>query len=63
MNNLLYRNNINKDYNLKNINKCKELLKDNLPEINEGYSAKIFKVESRDCGSVILKRFKKKFIV
>lgn len=58
MTNLSYRTNTNAKHNLFNLNKCISLLKNNLPLIGEGYESKIYKVESDNCGSIVLKIFK-----
>jgi serine/threonine protein kinase len=59
-----YRDNNNDNYNLKNLTKCKELIKLNKLEfLNKGMEGEIFKVYSKYCGSVVVKKkkFKKKY--
>ena len=52
---LEYRNNIDDELNLKNINKCMELInKNKILFIEKGQQGEIFKVKSDDCGSGIL---------
>ena len=54
---LEYRNNIDDELNLKNINKCMELInKNKILFIEKGQQGEIFKVKSDDCGSVIIKK-------
>ena len=51
-----YRNNIDDELNLKNINKCVELIDENkILFIEKGQQGEIFKVKSNECGSVIIK--------
>lgn len=52
-----YRNNIDDELNLKNINKCVELIDENkILFIEKGQQGEIFKVKSNECGSVIIKK-------
>jgi serine/threonine protein kinase len=52
-----YRDNIDNNYNLKNLTKCKELIKLNKLEfINKGIQGEVFKVHSKYCGSVVIKK-------
>ena len=52
-----YRNNINDDLNLKNINKCLQLINNNkFLFLEKGKQGEIFKVKSEDCGSVVIKK-------
>jgi serine/threonine protein kinase len=54
---LTYRNNINDNNNLKNLSKCIELInKSNFTKISNGQQGDIFKVVSKDCGSLIIKK-------
>lgn len=54
---LTYRNNINDNNNLKDLSKCIELInKSNFSKIGNGAQGEIFKVVSKDCGSLILKK-------
>lgn len=52
-----YRNNVNDDNNIKNINKCIELINKNSGEfINSGVQGMIYKVYSSECGGVVTKK-------
>jgi serine/threonine protein kinase len=52
-----YRNNINEDLNLYNIDKCKELIdKNSMLFIDKGQQGEIYKVKSEECGSIIIKK-------
>jgi serine/threonine protein kinase len=54
---LRYRDNINEEYNLKNLSKCIDLVnKQDFKKINEGQQGEIFKAYSKDCGSVVIKK-------
>ena len=60
MDNLSYRNNINPKHNLIKLNECVKRLHEQLPLIGEGWASSIYKVESADCGSIVLKIYKNK---
>lgn len=53
----IYRINVNKKYNIKNLPKCIELINSNYEKfINEGTQGKVYKVESDNCGSAVVKK-------
>ena len=59
--NLKYRTNINNNYNIFDLDICKELINKNinsLEYISSGGQADVFKVSSNKCGSIVLKRYK-----
>jgi serine/threonine protein kinase len=55
--NLEYRNNINDDFNLKNLSVCMDLINKNKVEIlGKGLQGEVFKAKSPECGSVVIKK-------
>jgi serine/threonine protein kinase len=56
--NLLYRKNINDNYNLKKLDKCLELVNKNIKfPLSSGIQGNTYKIHSELCGSVVLKEF------
>ena len=54
---LAYRNNINPDHNLKNLEICTSLIDKNLQKIGEGMAGQVYKIESSKCGAIVLKKY------
>ena len=59
-----YRLNIENKHNLKDINKCKSIVDNNqtfeqLKREGEGYTGIVYKIESSECGTTVLKKYKK----
>ena len=56
--NLLYRKNINSNYNLKKLDKCLELVNKNIKfPLSSGKQGNTYKIHSELCGSIVLKEF------
>lgn len=54
---LNYRNNIDKKLNLINLKKCYQLISENkIKFIDNGLQGEVFKAQSEDCGSVVIKK-------
>lgn len=55
--NLDYRNNIDENLNLRDLQMCKTLINQNKTKfISRGHQGEVFKVKSDDCGSVVVKK-------
>lgn len=52
-----YRNHINQNNNLVDLNSCKKLLSKKLQFLGKGGQGSVFKIESKECGGIVLKKY------
>lgn len=53
----LYRNHINQNNNLVDLNSCKKLLYKKSKFLGKGGQGQVFKIESKECGGIVLKKY------